>query len=339
MQVYAGFFTCSLGLVASESPTMLLERRIIWPYPRCVESETLGEAPSDLCSKKLPGASNAAATWEPLFCPTSHPLSLWLPCCSHFLGPAILGGLRQTCTPKAWQWLPSYFHLAPHASSLRAHSCIPKAQKECGIPFNACAQAIWKSAGILSFPQDTFLDKWGIETGKYILLSSSLWIDSFEMKFVCFLREQVYEVIKMGSIKDINGMDLTEAENIKKRWQEYIEELYKKDFHDPDNHDRVITHLEPDILDCEVKWALGSITTNKASGGDGIPVELFQIPKDDAVKVFHSTCQQIWKTQQWPQDWKRSVFIPITKKGNAKECSNYRTIALISHNSKVMLKI
>ena len=95
-------------------------------------------------------------------------------------------------------------------------------------------------------------------------------------------------------------MDLTEAENIKKRWQEYIEELYKKDFHDPDNHDGVITHLEPDILDCEVKWALGSITTNKASGGDGIPVELFQIPKDDAVKVFHSTCQQIWKTQQWP---------------------------------------
>ena len=155
------------------------------------------------------------------------------------------------------------------------------------------------------------------------------------MKFVCFLREQVYDVIKMGSIKDINGMDLTEAENIKKRWQEYIEELYKKDFHDPDNHDRVITHLEPDILDCEVKWALGSITTNKASGGDGIPVELFQIPKDDAVKVFHSTCQQIWKTQQWPQDWKRSVFIPIPRKGKPKECSNYCTIALISHTSNV----
>ncbi len=144
---------------------------------------------------------------------------------------------------------------------------------------------------------------------------------------------------KMGSIKDRNGMDLTEAEDIKKRWQEYTEELYKKDLHDPDNHDGVITHLEPDILECEVKWALESITTNKASGGDGIPVELFQILKDDAVKVLHSICQQIWKTQQWPQDWKRSVFIPISKKGNAKECSNYRTIALISHTSKVMLKI
>ena len=114
---------------------------------------------------------------------------------------------------------------------------------------------------------------------------------------------------------------------------------YKKDLHNPDNHDGVITHLEPDILECEVKWALGSITKNKASGGDGIPVELFQILKDDAVKVLHAICQQIWKTQQWPQDWKRSVFIPIPKKGNAKECSNYRTIALISHASKVMLKI
>ena len=134
-------------------------------------------------------------------------------------------------------------------------------------------------------------------------------------------------------------MDLTEAEDIKKRWQEYTEELYKKDLHDPDNHDGVITDLEPDILECEVKWALESITMNKASGGDGIPVELFQILKDDAVKVLHSICQQIWKTQQWPQDWKRSVFIPIPKKGNAKECSNYRTIALISHASKVMLKI
>ena len=144
---------------------------------------------------------------------------------------------------------------------------------------------------------------------------------------------------KMGSIKDRNGMDLTEAEDIKKRWQEYTEELYKKDLHDPDNHNGVISHLEPDILECEVKWALESITTNKASGGDGIPVELFQILKDDAVKVLHSICQQIWKTQQWPQDWKRSVFIPIPKKGNAKECSNYRTIALISHASKVMLKI
>ena len=134
-------------------------------------------------------------------------------------------------------------------------------------------------------------------------------------------------------------MDLTEAENIKKRWQEYTEELYKKDLHDQDNHDGVITHLEPDILECEVKWALESITRNKASGGDGILVELFQILKDDAVKVLHSICQQIWKTQQWPQDWKMSVFIPIPKKNNAKECSNYCTIALISHASKVMLKI
>ena len=121
--------------------------------------------------------------------------------------------------------------------------------------------------------------------------------------------------------------------------QEYIEELYKKNLHDPDNHDGVITHLEPDILECEVKWALESITTNKASGCDGIPVELFQILKDDAVKVLQSICQQILKTQQWPQDWKRSVFIQIPKKGNAKECSNYRIIALISQASKVMLKI
>ena len=143
----------------------------------------------------------------------------------------------------------------------------------------------------------------------------------------------------MGSIKDQNGMDLREAEDIKKRWQENTEELYKKDLHDPDNHDGVITHLEPDILACEVKWALESITTNKARGGDGIPFELFQILEDDAVKVLHSICQHIWKTQQWPQDWKRSVFISIPKKGNAKECSNYCTIALISHASKVMLKI
>ena len=125
-------------------------------------------------------------------------------------------------------------------------------------------------------------------------------------------------------------MDLTEAEDIKKRLQEYTEELYKKDLHDPDNHDGVITHLEPDILECDVKWALESITMNKASGGDGIPVELFQILKDDAVKVLHSICQQIRKTQQWP---------PIPVKGNAKKCSNYCTIALISHASKVMLKI
>ena len=137
----------------------------------------------------------------------------------------------------------------------------------------------------------------------------------------------------MGSIKDRNGMDLTEAEDIKKRWQEYMEELFKKYLHDPDNHDDVITNLEPNILECEVKWALESITTNKASGGDGIPVELFQILKDDAVKVLHSICQHIWKTQQWPQDWKRSVFILIPKKGSAKECLKYCTIALISHAS------
>ena len=144
---------------------------------------------------------------------------------------------------------------------------------------------------------------------------------------------------KMGTIRNRNGMDLTEAEDTKKRWQEYTEELYKKDLHDPDNHNGVITHLEPDILECEVKWAFGSITMNKSSGSDGIPAELFQILKDDAVKVLQSISQQIWKTQQWPQDWKRSVFIPIPKKGNAKECPNYHTIALISHASKVVLKI
>ena len=134
-------------------------------------------------------------------------------------------------------------------------------------------------------------------------------------------------------------MDLTEAEDIKKRWQEYTEELYKKDLNDTDNHDGLITHLEPDLLECEIKWALGSITTNKASGFNGIPVELFQILKDDVVKVLHSVCQQIWKTQQWPQDWKKSVFIPIPKKGNAKECSNYHTTALVSHAGKAMLNI
>ena len=144
---------------------------------------------------------------------------------------------------------------------------------------------------------------------------------------------------KMSTVKDRNGMDLTEAEDIKKRWQEYIGELYKKDLHDPDNHDSVITHLELEILECEVKWALGSITLYKASGGDGIPAELFQILKDDAEKVLHSIFQQMWKTQQWPQDWKRSVFIPIPKRDDAKECSNCCTIALISHASKVMLKI
>ena len=134
-------------------------------------------------------------------------------------------------------------------------------------------------------------------------------------------------------------MDRTEAEDIRKRQQQYTEELYKKDLHGPDNHDAVISHLEPGILVCEVKWALGSITTNKASGSDGIPVELFQILKDDVVKVLHSICQQIWKSQQWPQDWKRSIFIPIPKKGNAKECSNYCTVALVLHASKLMLKI
>ena len=118
-------------------------------------------------------------------------------------------------------------------------------------------------------------------------------------------------------------MDLTEAEDIRKRRQEYTEELYKKDLHDPDNLNDVITHLEPDILECEIKWASGNITMNKASVGDRIPVELFQILKDDAMEVLHSICQEIWKTQQWPQDWKRSMFIPIPKKGNAKECSNY----------------
>ena len=134
-------------------------------------------------------------------------------------------------------------------------------------------------------------------------------------------------------------MDLTETEDIK-RWQEYTHRrLYKRDLHNSDNHDGMITHLEPDILACEVKWALWTITTNKASGGNGIPVELFQILKDDAMKVLNSICQQIGKAQQYPKDWKRSVFIPIPKKGNPKECSNYHTIALISHASKVMLKI
>ena len=143
----------------------------------------------------------------------------------------------------------------------------------------------------------------------------------------------------MVTIKDRNGLDLREAEDIKKRWQEYMEDLCKKDLHEPDDHDGVIIHLEPDILGCNVKWALGSITTQKASGGDGIPVEFFQILEDDAVKVLHSICQHIWKAQQKPQDWKWSVFIPIPKKDDAKECSNYRTIALISSFSTVMLKI
>ena len=126
--------------------------------------------------------------------------------------------------------------------------------------------------------------------------------------------------VKMGTIKDRNGMYLTEAEDVKKRWQESTEELYKQDLHDPDNHSGMITHPEPDILECEVKWALESITMNKGVGGVGIPVELFQFLKDDAVRVLHSICQQIWKTQQWPQDWRWSVFIPIPKKGHHKEC-------------------
>ena len=138
---------------------------------------------------------------------------------------------------------------------------------------------------------------------------------------------------KMGSIKDRNGMHLKEAEDIKKRCQKY-KELYKKEHHDPYNHNGVITHLEPDILECEVKWGLESITTNKASGGDEIPAELFQILKNDAVKVLHSICQQIWKTQQWPQDWKRSVFIPIPKKGNAK---NAQTTTQL-HSSHMLVK-
>ena len=142
----------------------------------------------------------------------------------------------------------------------------------------------------------------------------------------------------MGTIKDRNSKELTEAEEIKK-WQEHTEELYEKGLYYWDNHNGVVTHPEPDILEYEVKWASGSITTNKATGDDGIPAELCQIVKDDAVKVLHSTSQQIWKTYQWPQDSKRSVFIPIPKKSNAKECSNYGTIALILHTSKVMIKI
>ena len=147
----------------------------------------------------------------------------------------------------------------------------------------------------------------------------------------------------MSTIKDRNGMDrngmVTEAEATKNRWQETQKHYTEKNLHDSDNHDGMITYLEPDILECKVNWALESITTNKASGSDQILVELFQILEDDAVKVLYSICQKIWKTQQWPQDWKRSVFIPIPKKVNAKECSNYHTIALISQASKVMLKI
>ena len=139
---------------------------------------------------------------------------------------------------------------------------------------------------------------------------------------------------KMGTIKDRNGMDLTEAEDINKRWQEYTEELYKKDLHDSDKHDGVITHLEPDILECEVKWALGSITTNKDSRGDRIPIELFQILKDDAMKVQHSIYQQIWKIQQWPQDWKRSVSFQSQRKAMPK---NAQTVTQL-HSSHMLVK-
>ena len=139
---------------------------------------------------------------------------------------------------------------------------------------------------------------------------------------------------KMGTIKDQNVTDLTEAGGIKKRWKEYTEELYRRNLYDSDNHNGVITNVNPHILEHEVKWALGSIIMNKTSRGDGIPVELFQILNDDAVKVLHLICQQIWKTQQWPQDWEKSVFIPIPKKGNAKECSNKYTISFILHASK-----
>ena len=140
---------------------------------------------------------------------------------------------------------------------------------------------------------------------------------------------------EMGIIKDRNSKDLTESEEIKKRWQEYTDELCKKDL----SHDGMVTHLEPDILECKVKWALGSIIMNKPSVGDRIPAELFQSLTDDAVEVLHSIYQQIWKTQQWPQEWKRSVFILIPKNGNARKCSNYQTVIFISHARKVILKI
>ena len=157
-----------------------------------------------------------------------------------------------------------------------------------------------------------------------------------ELHSIC---QQIWKTQQMGTVKDRNGMGLTDKKMFFKRWHEYTEELNEKDLHDPNNHNGAITGLEPDILESKVRWALGSITTNKVSGGDGIPLELFQVLKDDAVKVLHSICQQIWKTQQGPQHWKSSAFIPIPKKGNAKECSNYHTTALISHASKVMLKI
>ena len=218
---------------------------------------------------------------------------------------------------------------------------IPKQKK--------CKKAKWLSEEVLQIAEKRRKVKGKGEKERYTHLNAEFQRTAREVK-KAFLSEQCKQIeennrmgktrdlfrkirntkgtfhAKMGSIKDRNGWDLTEAEDIKKRWQEYTEKLYKKDLHDPDNHNGVITHLEPDILECEVKWALGSITTNKARGGGGIPDELFQIIKDDAVKVLHSTCQQIWKTQQWLQDWRRSVFIPIPKKGNAKECSNYHTL-------------
>ena len=153
---------------------------------------------------------------------------------------------------------------------------------------------------------------------------------------ICKISKAIHA--KMDTLKDRKGMDLTEAEDIKKRWQQYTEKLYKNDLHASGNYNGMITNLEPDILECEVKWDLRSITMNKASGSDGIPVELIQILKENAVKVLHSICQQIWKIQQWSQDWKRSVFIPSPKKGNAKNHANYHTILLISHSGKVMLK-
>ena len=141
----------------------------------------------------------------------------------------------------------------------------------------------------------------------------------------------------MCTVKDRNGRDLVDAEEIKKRWKEYTEELYKKDLDEPDNYDGVVSYPEPDILEGLVKWALGSTAINKASRCDRIPVELFKTLKDDDIKLLHSICQQIWKTQQWPWDWKRSFLIPIPKKGSTKECANHWTTALTSHAIKVML--
>ena len=227
---------------------------------------------------------------------------------------------------------------------------------------NKCKKAKWLSEDVLQIAEKRKEDKGKGEKERYTHLNTEFQRIARRDKKV-FLSDQYKEIeennrmgktrdifkkigdtkgtlhAKMGTIKDRNCMDLTEAEDIKKRWQEYTEELYRRDLNDPDNHDGVISHLEPDILESEVKWALVSITMSKASGGGGIPVELFPLLKNDAVKVLPSICQQIWKNQQWPQDLKRSVFIPIPKKGNAKVCTNYHTIALISHTSNVMLKI